>query len=185
LTINKGDAYQSVMDASIKDRRVFHRSTQSGGIEYGSFGVRDNVGSLRYNTLRAQWGSKDLSTSGHTESVGSSSAEYLDDSDLRSTGYSFRSTSSDAAVTGEAAYYEARLSQREAVELSDQRSVDGFGRRALQVEDYVVVQYAPASGGDAPTMSAWTGVLTSIGLNAENGKLTGTYKLRLYSDLPS
>lgn len=105
--------------------------------------------------------------------------EAIDETRIISDGYRFDAASNDVVGTAEEARQEAELLLREALEMEQEREIEGAGFIQVQPEDAITLAYAPT--GDAPhgpTEDDW--VVTSVRFQADLASLTATYRLRRY-----
>ena len=112
---------------------------------------------------------------GETETSG----EAIDEARIISDGYRFESSTNEVVGTAEEAREEAEQLLREALELAEEREIEGAGFVQVQPEDAITLAYAPT--GDAPhgpTEDDW--VITSVRFQADLASLMASYRLRRF-----
>lgn len=183
VVIDEAKTAQSVIASTIGDRHVRSRTTQTGGVLFSQFWLRDDAGTLRRNLLKHNWSRSDRSRVSHQKVVSEDgSGEVLDVAVTQADGYEFHSMSVDTLATPRLCQDESRLLQRENEEFSEEHELEGYGRLAPQPEDRVQLQYLP--GGDMASQAGADLVITGVSLSAQPGAVRAKWTLRRFRSMP-
>ena len=174
LAIKQNNTARGTIDEIIKDRSIFSRSTQTGGIQFSQFLTRDNPGNLTANLIKDSWSTGDNFLVGHILMAGSVNGNYLDTAILQSEGYKFDSLSNTLVANTDAAIREAKLSVRRAKELALQRSVGSFAKSLIQPEDKVTLVYTGMTSEDY--------IVSSVTFSTSKSSLKSEFTLRKFID---
>ncbi len=170
--IKQNNTARSSIDEIIKDRGIYSRSTQNGGIQFSQFMTRDDDGNLTANLIKDSWSTADNILIGHVLMAGGVNANYFDAALLQTEGYKFDSMNNSLVNNTESALREAKLAVRRAKELSLQRSVAGYAKSIIQPEDKVTLVYTGLSSVDY--------IISSVTFNASKSALKSDYTLRKF-----
>lgn len=175
-----GASVSSSIDDIAKSRRVRHRATAAGGIEFSRYEVRDDAGTMTENLWQDNWATEDTTQLGHYQVSGDSdeaTGEYINETFILAEGYRFGASSASNIITPDQAILEAKLLTNEARESANVRQISGVGMLEIQPEDKVTLAY---NGGvtDAVSYPSTVHTVTSVSLTADNTEVKGTYTLR-------
>lgn len=178
IVARRGGNIASAIAEVTNGRHIRSRSKIDGGIEWGRYYVRDNVGPISDNLFSHKWTSEDT-WGGHYLIDGEAGGEALDPVQLNAEGYQFLSGSNEAVSTIEGASAEALLALREIGEFSKEDTVEGAAYIELEPEDRFQLSYD--AGGDMSAHASSDHVVTGITVQVSDDEaLTMSLSYRVY-----
>ncbi len=155
-----GSQCSSNISSLAQDRRIEWRSTQDGGIEFGRFAARDDLGVFAENIFSdvGSRSSSELAT--HYQVAGpDKKGSLINIAAARKYGYRFMAGISSLANTSEEALAEADKGLSEELRQIEERRVESIGFMQAQPGDQLTMAYDARNdpryaGGDVPHTNA-------------------------------
>jgi hypothetical protein len=159
-TVPEGNNAASSIATLSEQRHIRSRSTQTGGLEFSRFWVRDVLPAISENNLSHESSNTGYAKAGLVRTAGEATGEFLDAAHVAARGFRYEMRSNDAVLTHEAAKLESEISSRESEEFSTSDVLDGGAFVEAQPEDQFAFSYD--GGGDRPFLTSVNIVATGV-----------------------
>lgn len=144
-TIDMQQTGSDAIGTIISERHIWSRTTQDGGLEFGQFRLRDDLGT--YDKIIYTDGTvvTAMDQAGHVMMSGAEFGEWIDDAWIRQNGYVYSGGNNRFLNTVSDSVMEARLLVRLGKEQTEMKSIDCGVYPEMQPEDRCTF-YTPQSG---------------------------------------
>jgi len=154
ITLAQGENVMDAIRRICDKHHIRYRATQTGGIEFSQFIVRDEVDAASKAWKEHGRSSDDGVVVPHVQVSGLQSGAYLDAAYIAEHGYAFGAVRRDDAASVQDAALGAQLEVREATERATTDTLTGRARVAHEVEDILPLSYVPPTL-DGSTETVW------------------------------